>query len=82
MAATEARAERRAAEWAQDHGITVERTAALLDQRDHLDSTRELSPLTQADDAVMIDSTALTLDEVIEQIVALVRDRIPSYAAS
>lgn len=82
VAATEARAERRAAEWEQDHGITVERTAALLDQRDFLDSTRELSPLTQADDAVMIDSTALTLEEVIEQIVVLVRDRIPSYAAS
>lgn len=82
VAATEARAERRAAEWERDHGITVERTAALLDQRDLLDSTRELSPLTQADDAVLIDSTSLTLDEVIEQIVALVRDRIPSYATS
>ena len=57
IAATEARAQRRAAEWAHDHGITVETTAAMLDQRDHLDSTRELSPLTQAEDAVMIDST-------------------------
>jgi cytidylate kinase len=54
----------------------------MLDQRDHLDSTRELSPLTQAADAVMIDSTALTLDEVIDQIISLVRERIPSYAAS
>ena len=43
----------------------------MLDQRDHLDSTRELSPLTQADDAVMIDSTSLTLDEVIDQVVVL-----------
>jgi cytidylate kinase len=60
----------------------VEHTAAMLDQRDHLDTTRELSPLTQAQDAVMIDSTTLTLDEVIDQIVSLVRERIPSYAAS
>ncbi|MCZ3386272.1 MAG: (d)CMP kinase [Actinomycetia bacterium] len=82
VAATEARAVRRAAEWAHDHGISVASTAAMLDQRDHLDSTRELSPLTQADDAVMIDSTALTLDEVIDQVVAMVRDRIPSFATS
>lgn len=82
IATTEARAQRRAAEWAHDHGLTVEHTAAMLDQRDHLDSTRELSPLTQADDAVMIDSTALALDEVIDQIVSLVRERIPSYATS
>jgi cytidylate kinase len=82
IAATEARAQRRAAEWAHDHGITVETTAAMLDQRDHLDSTRELSPLTQADDAVMIDSTFLTLAEVVDQVVALVRDRVPSFATS
>jgi cytidylate kinase len=82
VASTEVRAERRAAEWAEGHGITVERTAAMLDQRDHLDSTRELSPLSQADDAVMIDSTALTLDEVIDQVVALVHERIPTFAAS
>ncbi|MCZ3389001.1 MAG: (d)CMP kinase [Actinomycetia bacterium] len=82
IATKEARAQRRAAEWAHDHGITVENTAAMLDQRDHLDSTRELSPLTQADDAVMIDSTAFTLDEVINQVIAMVRERIPSFATS
>lgn len=80
IATTEVRAERRAAEWADDHGITVESTAAMINRRDHLDSTRELSPLTQADDAVMIDSTSLTLDQVIEQIISLVRERIPSFA--
>jgi len=82
IAATEARAQRRAAEWAHDHGITVETTAAMLDQRDYLDSTRELSPLTQAEDAVMIDSTSLTLDEVVDHVVSLVRERIPSFATS
>jgi cytidylate kinase len=82
IATTEARAQRRAAEWAHEHDVTVENTAAMLDHRDHLDSTRELSPLTQAEDAVMIDSTALTLDEVIDQVVALVRQRIPSFVTS
>ena len=55
-----------------DVPATVE---AALDQRDHHDSTRELSPLTQADDAVMIDSTTLTLDEVIDQITAIHPDK-------
>ncbi|MEO8107367.1 MAG: (d)CMP kinase [Actinomycetes bacterium] len=82
VATTEARAQRRAAEWAHDHGVTVEHTAAMLDHRDHLDSTRELSPLSQADDAVMIDSTSLTLEQVIDQVVALVHERVPSFATS
>lgn len=80
IADTEARAQRRAAEWASDHGITVETTAAMLNQRDHLDSTRELSPLTQAADAVLIDSTSLELDEVIDKIVDMVRERLASFA--
>lgn len=82
VASTEARAERRAAEWAEEHGLTVEHTAAMLDQRDHLDSTRELSPLTQAEDAVLIDSTQMSLDEVVDLVVGLVRERVPSVAAS
>lgn len=82
IASTEVRAQRRAAEWAHEHDVTVENTAAMLNHRDHLDSTRELSPLTQAEDAVMIDSTGLTLDEVIDQVVALVHERIPSFATS
>ena len=82
VASTETRARRRAAEWAQDHGVTVEHTAAMLDHRDRLDSTRELSPLTQADDAVLIDSTDLTLEDVVDRVVDLVRERVPSSAAS
>jgi cytidylate kinase len=82
VATTEARAQRRAAEWAHEHDVTVEKTAAMLDHRDRLDSTRELSPLTQADDAVVIDSTAMTLDEVIDRVVSLVQQRIPSLATS
>jgi CMP/dCMP kinase len=82
VATTEARAERRAAEWADEHGVSVADTAEQLDRRDHLDSTRELSPLTQADDAVVIDSTSLTLDDVIDRIVALVRERVPAYSPS
>jgi cytidylate kinase len=82
VATTEARAERRAAEWADEHGVSVERTAELLDHRDRLDSTRELSPLTQADDATVIDSTSLSLEQVIDKVIEIVRERLPAYATS
>jgi len=39
-----------------------------LSRRDEIDSTRAVSPLTQAQDAAVIDSTRLTLEEVTEQI--------------
>ena len=82
VASSEIRAQRRAAEWATDHDVTVERTAAMLDQRDRLDSTRELSPLTQADDAVVIDSTLMTLEQVIDRVIELVRERMPTFVVS
>jgi GTP-binding protein len=45
--------------------LEVERS---LRNRDDFDSNREVSPLSQAGDAAVIDSTRLTLDEVIDQI--------------
>ena len=44
--------------------------AEVLARRDHLDSTRATSPLVAAPDAVVIDSTALTVDEIVEEIAA------------
>lgn len=41
-------------------------------QRDQLDSNREISPLKQADDAALIDTSDLTVDQVVEQILALI----------
>jgi GTP-binding protein len=46
-----------------------------LERRDSIDSTRKVSPLTQADDAVYIDSTTRTLDEVVDEIWSLLRGR-------
>ncbi|MHC9000525.1 (d)CMP kinase [Enterococcus bulliens] len=37
-----------------------------IKQRDHLDSTREISPLRQAKDAVLVDTTGKSIDEVVE----------------
>jgi cytidylate kinase len=37
-----------------------------LENRDHLDSTREISPLRKAEDAIVLDNTNLTMDEQLE----------------
>ena len=49
-------------------------TQADLARRDQIDSTRAASPLAKAADAVEIDGTHLTLDQVVDTIVALVDD--------
>lgn len=43
-------------------------------KRDHQDMTREHSPLRQADDAVLLDSSDLTIQEVVERILVLVKE--------
>ena len=47
-------------------------------QRDKLDSEREIAPLKKADDAFEIDTTSLTIDEVVEKIMNLAKERIGS----
>ncbi len=74
-ASEEARAQRRAKEIA-DPAVSVEATLADQARRDRLDSTRTTSPLTRADDAVEIDSTELGLDEVIDTVLRLVKERV------
>ena len=64
----DARAERRSAE---QGGTDVAVTQQSLLERDRIDSGRATAPLTMADGAVHVDSTHLTLDEVIEAILAL-----------
>ena len=43
-----------------------------IQTRDHKDSTRAISPLTQAADAVRLDTTSLSIDEVVDQISAII----------
>jgi cytidylate kinase len=78
------RAARRSAELRgslADGEDAVAATAADLARRDHLDSSRAVSPLSQADDAVVIDSTGLSVDDVAAQIVALVAGRLRAVEA-
>ncbi|HSS12592.1 MAG TPA: (d)CMP kinase, partial [Rhizomicrobium sp.] len=49
---------------------------AQMRERDQRDSTRADSPLSQAPDAVYLDSTGLTLDQVEEALLKIVRNRI------
>jgi len=51
----------------------AEALVAELRQRDHRDRTRATSPLVAAPDAVVIDSTQLSIDEVLERVEAAVR---------
>ena len=54
---------------------TLEKTAYEIGIRDQLDAERKISPLTPASDAVEIDSTLLLADQVVEEILALARNR-------
>jgi CMP/dCMP kinase len=56
--------------------ITEETLAAQIAERDKRDSTRAEAPLTQAPDAVYVDSTPLGIDEVEEAILKIVRARV------
>ena len=46
-----------------------------LKRRDIVDSSRKVSPLTQADDAIYLDTTTRTLDEVVDEIWQMLRER-------
>ncbi|MEX1092845.1 MAG: (d)CMP kinase [Acidimicrobiia bacterium] len=72
-ASAEVRAMRRAGETGQD----VSRVLQEQERRDTIDSTRTVSPLTVPSDAVVIDTTTLTIDEVVARIVELAGQSSP-----
>ena len=55
----------------------LEGETARLAARDHADSTRAVAPLVAAADAVRLDTTRLSLEEQVERIAALARERLP-----
>jgi cytidylate kinase len=76
VASIDVRAIRRQEELAQKGRIeTPAQVRAGLEQRDRIDSGRAVSPLKPAESAVTIDSDRLSLDEVVDQIVRLARER-------
>ena len=41
-----------------------------IEERDHRDMTREIAPLKQAEDAILVDSSELTIEEVVTKIIS------------
>jgi cytidylate kinase len=72
VATVEARAARRCREMqAKGLAVSLEEVAADLARRDHADSTRAVAPLRKADDAHEVDSSNLSLHEVVDAILLL-----------
>jgi len=78
-ASPEVRARRRLAqpgEAAPD--ATLQSVAREIAERDRIDSTREVAPLKPAEDAVVLNTDDLTIDQVVDRIVAEMRGNAPS----
>lgn len=76
-ATSDARAERRYLE-DQSRGIALgsfDQMKSEIEDRDERDKTRADSPLIQASDAVYIDSSGMTIDEVVDQIMKIVESK-------
>lgn len=81
-ASPEERARRRAADpaHAASQGTRLTDVATALAERDRSDSTRAVSPLTQATDAVVIDTTGVPIEDVVDRVMAVVAARLPRNA--
>ena len=76
-AAAEVRAQRRFLELqAKGSKDSYEKVLADIKQRDHQDSTREIAPLKQAKDAVLVDSTDMDIEGVVAAIRAIVAEKV------
>jgi cytidylate kinase len=78
-ASPEERARRRATDPAHASGkgtAAMQEVATALAERDRIDSTRATSPLKVADDAIVIDTTALSIDDAVEKVMEVVKRRI------
>ncbi len=71
------RVQRRYAEIVEKNpNITLEEIRKNLEMRDHIDTHREISPLRQADDAVVLDNSYLTMKEQFKIVLAWAREKI------
>ncbi|NTV49515.1 MAG: (d)CMP kinase [Geobacteraceae bacterium] len=76
-ASVEERARRRFEELiSKGEQVTLADTVADVVERDRQDSERDIAPLRQADDAILVDSSRLTVDEVLTIMVTICRNKI------
>lgn len=75
-ASVQTRAKRRYTELIdKGEAADLEKIAADIKERDYRDMNREMSPLRQAKDAVLVDSSGMSIDEVVSAIRAIVEER-------
>lgn len=76
-ASIEARAQRRFDDLAKrGRTVSMDEVKANLEERDHLDSTRDIGPLQQATDAIVIDNSELSIEQQFEHMMSLVQDQL------
>ncbi len=74
-ASADARALRRYKEMDGKTATTLEEVSADINRRDQNDSTRELAPLKPAEDAIRIDSTDLSIPEVVDLMISYIENK-------
>jgi cytidylate kinase len=73
---TDIRAHRRAAEMmTKGQTVDIEDVKKNLQERDYIDSHREVSPLTQAEDAIVLDNSYMTFDQQMEWVMNLITQK-------
>ncbi|SKA83185.1 cytidylate kinase [Caloramator quimbayensis] len=73
-ASVDERAKRRYKEMIEKgNDVTFEDICRDIENRDRIDSTREVNPLKKADDAVEIDTTSKSIDDVVNEIISIVK---------
>jgi cytidylate kinase len=60
--------------------VTIADLSREIRERDRRDSTRPVAPLRPADDAVVLDSTDLSIEQVVDHVLALARSRLPAIS--
>jgi cytidylate kinase len=58
--------------------VTIGALSQEIRERDLRDSSRPVAPLRPAEDAILLDSTGLTIEQVVDQVLALARSRLPA----
>ena len=75
-ASAESRAQRRFLELREKgQQVTLDEVLHDIRQRDHLDMTRPVAPLKQAEDAVLLDTSDITLEQSIEAVLRIIREK-------
>ena len=61
---------------AKGEKITLEEVEKDIENRDYQDMNRAISPLKQAEDAVLVDSSEMGIEEVVESILSVYRKKV------